>query len=185
MPDAPAATLVLSTTSTRSPRWARCQAVERPCTPAPTTSTGTDEGSVVMCCLSRNTVAGSKLYTNSFTAARLAADFPSRGANREMSVVEGNGNLAVEPVGHTFGGTVDDVLRSSRIAPAPATLEEARNAPGRREKIQAITERIERDGIKYVFFQQVSVTGRVMGKGVVATFFPQVAEKGYQLVYGA
>ena len=24
-----------------------------------------------------------------------------------------------------------------------------------------------------------------MGKGVVASFFPQVAEKGYQLVYGA
>src|SRR5204862_480507 len=36
-----------------------------------------------------------------------------------------------------------------------------------------------------VFFQQVSVTGRVMGKGVVSSFFPQVARKGYQLVYGA
>ena len=36
-----------------------------------------------------------------------------------------------------------------------------------------------------MFFQQVSVTGRVMGKGVVSTFFPQVAERGYQLVYGA
>ncbi len=102
-----------------------------------------------------------------------------------MSVVEGNGSVAIETVGRTFGGTVDDVLRSSRIAPAPLTLEEARTAPGRREKIQAITERIERDGIKYVFFQQVSITGRVMGKGVVSTFFPQVAEKGYQLVYGA
>ena len=34
--------------------------------------------------------------------------------------MEGNGNVAIEPgVGHTFGGTVDDVLRSSRIAPAP------------------------------------------------------------------
>jgi glutamine synthetase len=100
--------------------------------------------------------------------------------------VEGNGNVAIEPgVGHTFGGTVADVLRSSRIAPAPSTLEEARNAPGRRERIEAITERIEREGIKYVFFQQVSVTGRVMGKGVVSSFFPQVAEKGYQLVYGA
>ena len=29
------------------------------------------------------------------------------------------------------------------------------------------------------------MTGRVMGKGVVASFFPQVAERGYQLVYGA
>ena len=67
----------------------------------------------------------------------------------------------------------------------PATLEEARNQPGRRERIEEITRRIESEGIKYVFFQQVSVTGRVMGKGVVADFFPQVAGRGYQLVYGA
>src|SRR6478672_13109516 len=84
-----------------------------------------------------------------------------------------------------FGGTVETVLASSRIAPAPATLEEARKAPGRAEKIEQLTRRIEAEGIKYVFFQQVSITGRVMGKGVVASFFPQVAERGYQLVYGA
>ena len=36
-----------------------------------------------------------------------------------------------------------------------------------------------------MFFQQVSVTGRVMGKGVVSSFFSQVAQNGYQLVYGA
>jgi glutamine synthetase len=84
-----------------------------------------------------------------------------------------------------FGGTVETVLASPRIAPPPATLEEARNQPGRREKIEELTRRIESEGIKYVFFQQVSITGRVMGKGVVASFFPQVAEKGYQLVYGA
>jgi glutamine synthetase len=88
-------------------------------------------------------------------------------------------------VRHTFGGTVDTVLGSGRIAPAPATLEEARNQPGRRERIEAIAQQIEAEGIKYVFFQQVSVTGRVMGKGVVSSFFPQVAQKGYQLVYGA
>jgi glutamine synthetase len=84
-----------------------------------------------------------------------------------------------------FGGDVKTVLQSARAKPAPATLEEARNQPGRRERIEEITRRIESEGIKYVFFQQVSVTGRVMGKGVVASFFPQVAEKGYQLVYGA
>ena len=67
----------------------------------------------------------------------------------------------------------------------PATLEEARNQPGRAEAIQEIVKRIEDEDIKYIFFQQVSITGRVMGKGVVASFFPQVAEKGYQLVYGA
>ena len=96
--------------------------------------------------------------------------------------VDGGGPSAVTV---PLGGTVQTVLESPPIAPAPATLEEARNAPDRREKIEQITRRIEEQGIKYVFFQQVSVTGRVMGKGVVSTFFPQVAEKGYQLVYGA
>src|SRR3954468_7990657 len=103
-----------------------------------------------------------------------------------MSVVGGDGSVAVDaPVRPAFGGTVDTVLNSSRIAPAPATLEEARAQPGRRERIEEVTRRIEAEGVRYVFFQQVSVTGPVMGKGVVSSFFPQVAEKGYQLVYGA
>jgi glutamine synthetase len=84
-----------------------------------------------------------------------------------------------------FGGNIATVMESPRIAPPPRTLEEARRAPGRAEKIAEITRRIEAEGIEYIFFQQVSVTGRIMGKGVVASFFPQVAEKGYQLVYGA
>ena len=84
-----------------------------------------------------------------------------------------------------FGGTVSTVLQTARSDVPPATLEEARSEPGRRERIEEITRRIQSEGIKYIFFQQVSITGRVMGKGVVADFFPQVAEKGYQLVYGA
>ena len=42
-----------------------------------------------------------------------------------------------------LGGTVEDVLASPRIEPAPATLEEARSAPGRDDKIQKIVKRIE------------------------------------------
>ena len=87
--------------------------------------------------------------------------------------------------GGPFGGNVETVLASPRIEPSPATLEAARNAPGRAQKIEALTRRIEAEGIKYVFFQQVSITSRVMGKGVVSSFFAQVAQKGYQLVYGA
>ena len=86
---------------------------------------------------------------------------------------------------HEFGGNVQSVLASPRIAPAPATLEQARNAPDRSERIEELTRFIEANGIRYVFFQQVSITGRVMGKGVVSSFFAQVAERGYQLVYGA
>jgi glutamine synthetase len=91
--------------------------------------------------------------------------------------------VAIPP--YTFGGGVETVLQSARASMPPATLEEARSQPGRAAQIEALTRRIEAEGIKYVFFQQVSVTGRVMGKGVVSSFFPQVAEKGYQLVYGA
>src|ERR1700691_106512 len=87
--------------------------------------------------------------------------------------------------GPTLGGNVETVLASPRLAPPPATLEEARNAPGRAEKIEQLTRRIESEGIKYVFFQQVSITGRVMGKGVVSSFFPQVAQHGKKRVYAA
>src|ERR671919_356974 len=66
----------------------------------------------------------------------------------------------------TFGGDVSTVLESPRSTMPPPTLEEARNQPGRHERIEAITKLIEAQGIKYVFFQQVS-------------------ERGYQLVYGA
>src|SRR3954463_69140 len=44
MPEAPAATPVLSTTSTSSPALARCHAVDRPWTPAPTTRCLTEAG---------------------------------------------------------------------------------------------------------------------------------------------
>src|SRR3954468_14407716 len=94
-------------------------------------------------------------------------------------------SVTVDAAAMTFGGDVSTVLESPRATMPPKTLEEARNQPGRADEIAQIAKRIESEGIKYVFFQQVSVTGRVMGKGVVASFFPQVAEKGYQLVYGA
>src|SRR3954466_11127605 len=44
MPEAPAATPVLSTTTTSSPALARCQAVDRPWTPAPITRCLTEGG---------------------------------------------------------------------------------------------------------------------------------------------
>src|SRR5262245_35715603 len=84
-----------------------------------------------------------------------------------------------------LGGTVETVLSLPRMEMPPATLDEARSQEGRPAQIEALKKRIAAEDIRYVFFQQVSVTGRVMGKGVVASFFPQVAERGYQLVYGA
>ena len=101
--------------------------------------------------------------------------------------VEGNGSVAVDPPARfTFGGTVD---HRAEQQPHRARAGHARGGPhpARAPRADRGDHRAasRREGIKYVFFQQVSVTGRVMGKGVVSTFFPQVAEKGYQLVYGA
>jgi glutamine synthetase len=80
---------------------------------------------------------------------------------------------------------VQTVLAKGPIPNPPPTLEQARNDPARREQIQAIRKQINEQGIKYVFFQQVSVSGHVNGKGVSATVWEKVAEDGYQLVYGA
>ncbi|MGH2992853.1 MAG: hypothetical protein ACRDL1_04880 [Solirubrobacterales bacterium] len=80
---------------------------------------------------------------------------------------------------------VQRVLDSPKIEPPPKTLDEARSAPGRVDRIAEIVTEIEREGIEYVFFQQVSISGHINGKGVVASYFPIVAERGYQLVYGA
>ena len=80
---------------------------------------------------------------------------------------------------------VQTVLARGGIADPHPTLDEARSDAGRRERIQAIRKRINEQGIKYIFFQQVSVSGHVNGKGVSATQWEKVAEDGYQLVYGA
>ena len=57
--------------------------------------------------------------------------------------------------------------------------------PGRDEAVAKVRERIDREGVKYVYYQFASVTGRVMGKGVPAPHWERMAEGGFQLVYGA
>ncbi len=64
-------------------------------------------------------------------------------------------------------------------------LERFVEQPGRAEAIAEVARRIEAEGITYVYFQFVSVTGRVMGKGIPAAHWSSVAVKGFQLVYGA
>src|SRR5437868_3711557 len=80
---------------------------------------------------------------------------------------------------------VQRVLAKGSIADPFPSLEQARSDPGRLEKIRQIRKLIDERGIKYIFFQQVSVSGHVNGKGVAATQWENVAEAGYQLVYGA
>jgi glutamine synthetase len=67
----------------------------------------------------------------------------------------------------------------------PTDLEEFLEQEGRAEGIEGVARRIEAEGITYVYFQFVSVTGRVMGKGIPAQHWRTTATKGFQLVYGA
>src|SRR3970040_3047904 len=80
---------------------------------------------------------------------------------------------------------VQSVLAKGSIADPIPTLEQARSAPERKKRIQEIRKQINELGIQYIFFQQISISGHVNGKGVSATMWEKVAEEGYQLLYGA
>lgn len=56
---------------------------------------------------------------------------------------------------------------------------------GRDEAIREVSRRIEAEGISYIYYQFVSVTGRIMGKGVPSPHWEKVARSGFQLVYGS
>ena len=67
----------------------------------------------------------------------------------------------------------------------PTDLEQFVAAEGRDEAVARVREEIDRRGITYIYYQFVSVTGRIMGKGVPAKHWETMAAKGFQLVYGA
>ena len=59
------------------------------------------------------------------------------------------------------------------------------NQEGRHEKIKEVRSKIDELGIKYIYYQFVSVTGRIVGKGVPADHWEKLCKSGFQLVYGA
>jgi glutamine synthetase len=59
------------------------------------------------------------------------------------------------------------------------------SADGRNEAVEQVASLIAQKGVTYLYCQFVSVTGRVMGKGIPASHWQDVARKGFQLVYGA
>src|SRR3990172_5739884 len=59
------------------------------------------------------------------------------------------------------------------------------NTPGRSDLVRQVREKINKLGITYIYYQFISVTGRIVGKGIPADHWESVAEKGFQLVYGA
>ena len=59
------------------------------------------------------------------------------------------------------------------------------NQPGRAKLVKQVRSKIDELGIEYIFFQFISVTGRVVGKGIPTDHWERTCEKGFQLVYGA
>ncbi|HEY8860239.1 MAG TPA: hypothetical protein VIM27_12355, partial [Gaiellales bacterium] len=64
-------------------------------------------------------------------------------------------------------------------------LDQFVEAPGRAEQVADVRHRIDAEGITYIYYQFISVTGRIMGKGVPAKHWETIAQKGFQLVYGS
>lgn len=58
-------------------------------------------------------------------------------------------------------------------------------AEGRIDLVKQVREKINELGIQYIYYQFISVTGRIVGKGVPAEHWETMAERGIQLVYGA
>lgn len=59
------------------------------------------------------------------------------------------------------------------------------NAQGRDELVKQVRAKINELGIEYIYYQFISVTGRITGKGAPADHWETMVEKGIQLVYGA
>jgi glutamine synthetase len=58
-------------------------------------------------------------------------------------------------------------------------------AEGREELVQQVRSQIDSLGITYIYYQFVSVTGRIVGKGIPAAHWERTAARGFQLVYGS
>ncbi len=59
------------------------------------------------------------------------------------------------------------------------------DANGRAKQVREVRKKIDALGITYIYYQFISVTGRIVGKGVPADHWERTAEKGFQLVYGS
>ena len=64
-------------------------------------------------------------------------------------------------------------------------LEAYVRAEGRDRLVKEVRAKINELGITYIYYQFISVTGRIVGKGVPADHWESIAENGFQLVYGS
>jgi glutamine synthetase len=64
-------------------------------------------------------------------------------------------------------------------------LETFVNQKGRDEQVKQVRAKIDELGVSYIYFQFISLTGRIMGKGAPADHWETFAARGFQLVYGS
>ena len=64
-------------------------------------------------------------------------------------------------------------------------LERFVSQEGREAQVAEVKRRIDAEGVTYIYYQFVSVTGRIMGKGIPAPHWERIAHNGFQLVYGS
>src|SRR5690606_2108175 len=69
--------------------------------------------------------------------------------------------------------------------PMKSDLERFLAQDGREDEIARVRHLIDENDVKYIYFQFVSVTGRIMGKGVPADHWERMCHSGFQLVYGS
>ena len=55
----------------------------------------------------------------------------------------------------------------------------------RAELVKKVRSKINELNIQYIYYQFISVTGRIVGKGIPADHWERTASKGFQLVYGS
>ena len=58
-------------------------------------------------------------------------------------------------------------------------------AEGRDELVKQVRSKIKELGVTYIYYQFISVTGRIVGKGIPADHWESIADRGFQLVYGS
>jgi glutamine synthetase len=64
-------------------------------------------------------------------------------------------------------------------------LEQFLDQDGRNDAISRVRREIAERDVRYIYYQFVSVTGRIVGKGAPAAHWERFANSGFQLVYGA
>lgn len=73
----------------------------------------------------------------------------------------------------------------SVLAASATDLESYVGGDGRAELVKQVRAKIDELGVQYIYYQFISVTGKITGKGVPADHWESIAVKGIQLVYGA